>query len=160
MPREQLAELQLERLRATLSNAYDQRAAVHQRLDAAACGRTTSAAWTTSRSLPFTVKTDLRDHYPFGLFARPREQLARLHASSGTTGKPTVVGYTRDDIDNWADLMARSLYCGRRAAAATSCTTPTATACSPAGWARTTAPSASARWWCRCRAARPSARSR
>ena len=58
--------------------------------------------------LPFTVKSDLRDHYPFGMFARPSTDLARLHASSGTTGKPTVVGYTRRDIDIWAELMARS----------------------------------------------------
>jgi phenylacetate-CoA ligase len=63
------------------------------------------------RRLPFTVKTDLRDHYPFGLFARPRESLARLHASSGTTGKPTVVGYTENDLRTWADLMARSFAC-------------------------------------------------
>jgi len=62
--------------------------------------------------LPFTLKSDLRDHYPFGMFARPRNQLARLHASSGTTGKPTVVGYTAGDLDNWADLMARSLHAG------------------------------------------------
>src|SRR5574339_21960 len=63
------------------------------------------------RRLPFTLKSDLRDHYPFGLFARPREQLARLHASSGTTGKPTVVGYTAQDLATWASLMARSLAC-------------------------------------------------
>jgi phenylacetate-CoA ligase len=63
------------------------------------------------RELPFTLKTDLREHYPFGMFARPRESLARLHASSGTTGKPTVVGYTARDLDTWADLMARSMAC-------------------------------------------------
>jgi phenylacetate-CoA ligase len=63
------------------------------------------------RLLPFTLKTDLRDHYPFGLFARPRSSLARLHASSGTTGKPTVVGYTENDLRAWADLMARSFAC-------------------------------------------------
>jgi phenylacetate-CoA ligase len=63
------------------------------------------------RHLPFTVKTDLRDHYPFGMFARPRANLLRLHASSGTTGKPTVVGYTGKDLDTWADLMARSMAC-------------------------------------------------
>jgi phenylacetate-CoA ligase len=63
------------------------------------------------RHLPFTVKTDLRDHYPFGMFARPRAELLRLHASSGTTGKPTVVGYTRKDLDTWAGLMARSMAC-------------------------------------------------
>ncbi|HSN31228.1 MAG TPA: phenylacetate--CoA ligase, partial [Ideonella sp.] len=61
--------------------------------------------------LPFTLKSDLRDHYPFGLFARPVAQLSRLHASSGTTGRPTVVGYTRRDLASWADLMARSLAC-------------------------------------------------
>jgi phenylacetate-CoA ligase len=59
--------------------------------------------------LPFTTKQDLRDNYPFGMFAVPREQVVRVHASSGTTGRPTVVGYTRDDIDTWADLMARSI---------------------------------------------------
>ncbi|MCQ8780161.1 phenylacetate--CoA ligase, partial [Escherichia coli] len=58
---------------------------------------------------PFTAKQDLRENYPFGLCAVPREQVVRIHASSGTTGKPTVVGYTRRDIDNWADLMARSI---------------------------------------------------
>jgi phenylacetate-CoA ligase len=61
--------------------------------------------------LPFTLKSDLRDHYPFGMFARPLGELARLHASSGTTGKPTVVGYTRGDLDRWAELMARSTAC-------------------------------------------------
>ena len=64
------------------------------------------------RRFPFTVKDDLRQAYPFGMFAVPRDQVVRLHASSGTTGKPTVVGYTRDDIGNWADLMARSLAAG------------------------------------------------
>src|SRR5678815_1599877 len=60
---------------------------------------------------PFTMKSDLRDNYPFGMFAVPRSQLLRLHASSGTTGKPTVVGYTRADLDLWSDLMARSFAC-------------------------------------------------
>src|SRR5262249_38400085 len=60
---------------------------------------------------PFTVKGELRDNFPFGLFAVPRENLLRLHASSGTTGKPTVVGYTRADLDLWSDLMARSIAC-------------------------------------------------
>ena len=61
---------------------------------------------------PFTVKSDLRENYPFGLFAVPRQQVTRIHASSGTTGKPTVVGYTKQDIDHWADLMARSIRAG------------------------------------------------
>src|SRR5512143_1594030 len=62
--------------------------------------------------LPFTTKDDLRDNYPFGLFAVPMERVVRIHASSGTTGKPTVVGYTRRDIDTWSELMARTLSCG------------------------------------------------
>ncbi len=62
--------------------------------------------------LPFTTKEDLRDNYPFGLFAVPMERVVRIHASSGTTGKPTVVGYTRRDIDTWSELMARTLSCG------------------------------------------------
>src|SRR5258708_40302374 len=68
------------------------------------------------RRFPFTVKDDLRDHYPFGLFAVPREQVVRVHASSGTTGRPTVVGYTQRDIDTWAGLVARSIRAagGRR----------------------------------------------
>ncbi|MGC7974485.1 phenylacetate--CoA ligase, partial [Salmonella enterica] len=65
---------------------------------------------------PFTTKQDLRDHYPFGMFAVPREQVVRVHASSGTTGKPTVVGYTQNDIDTWATVVARSIRAagGRR----------------------------------------------
>ncbi len=62
------------------------------------------------RRFPFTAKADLRDNYPFGLFAVPREQVARIHASSGTTGKPVVVGYTADDLEMWAGVVARSLY--------------------------------------------------
>jgi hypothetical protein len=92
---------------------------------------------------PTTSKADLRDNYPFGMFAVPAEQVRRIHASSGTTGRPTVVGYTERDLDTWATVMARSI----RAAAggrATGCTSRTATGCSPAGWARTTAPSGSA----------------
>src|SRR5690606_2267138 len=61
------------------------------------------------RKFPFTTKQDLRENYPFGMFAVPREKIGRIHASSGTTGKPTVVGYTQGDINTWADLMARSI---------------------------------------------------
>jgi phenylacetate-CoA ligase len=109
MPREQLAKLQLERLRATLTNAYTNVPLHRKRLDAAGAKPDDIRSLDDLRRLPFTVKSDLRDHYPFGLFARPCDQLARLHASSGTTGKPTVVGYTLEDIDNWAALMARSM---------------------------------------------------
>jgi len=111
MPREALAKLQLERLRETVHNAYEHVPMHRQRLDAAGLHPDDIRGLADLQQLPFTVKTDLRDHYPFGLFARPVEELARLHASSGTTGKPTVVGYTKDDIDTWAELMARTLYC-------------------------------------------------
>ncbi len=112
MPREKLAALQLQRLRATVTNAYDNVPMHRVRLDAAGISPDDVASLADLEQLPFTRKSDLRDHYPFGLFARPRDTLARLHASSGTTGKPTVVGYTADDLNTWADLMARSLACG------------------------------------------------
>ncbi len=109
MPREQLASLQLSRLRDSVRNAYDHVPMQRARFDAAGLDPGDIRSLEDVRQLPFTVKTDLRDHYPFGMFARPTSELARLHASSGTTGKPTVVGYTRQDIAHWADLMARSL---------------------------------------------------
>ncbi len=110
MPRELLAQLQLERLQATLRSAYDTVPLHRQRLDARGIAPQDIRSLDDLTQLPFTVKTDLRDNYPFGMFTRPVEQLARLHASSGTTGKPTVVGYTAADLDTWADLMARSLH--------------------------------------------------
>jgi phenylacetate-CoA ligase len=109
MPREQLAAVQLERLRSTVRNAYDNVPMHRARLDAAGIAPDDIRSLADVQRLPFTVKTDLRDHYPYGMFARPLSGLVRLHASSGTTGKPTVVGYTKDDISNWADLMARSM---------------------------------------------------
>src|SRR5674476_791537 len=90
MPREALAELQFERLRKTLRNAYDHVALHRARMDAAGVKPEDVRSLDDLRHVPFTVKTDLRDHYPFGLFARPVSGLARLHASSGTTGKATV----------------------------------------------------------------------
>jgi phenylacetate-CoA ligase len=111
MPRERLAALQLKRLRATVKNAYENVPYHRARLDAAFIAPEDVRRLEDIRHLPFTQKTDLRDNYPFGLFARPRSSLARLHASSGTTGKPTVVGYTDNDLHTWADLMARSLAC-------------------------------------------------
>jgi phenylacetate-CoA ligase len=109
MPREELAALQLHRLRATVRNAADNVPLHRARLAEAGVKADDIRSLDDLGALPFTRKTDLRDTYPFGLFARPRESLARVHASSGTTGKPTVVGYTARDLDNWADLMARSL---------------------------------------------------
>ena len=111
MPRGKLAALQLKRLRQTVKNAYENVPLHRKRMRKLGIepGDITSLA--DLARLPFTVKADLRDHYPFGMFARPRAQLARLHASSGTTGKPTVVGYTLKDLDTWSALMARSMAC-------------------------------------------------
>ena len=81
-----------------------------ERLDAAGIGNGGIRSLDEVTRLPFTVKSDLRDHYPFGMFARKPSELARLHASSGTTGKPTVVGYTQNDLEHWSELMARSLF--------------------------------------------------
>jgi phenylacetate-CoA ligase len=111
LPREQLEKRQLKRLRATVKNAYDNVPFHRKRLDEEGIRARDIRSLRDLAGLPFTLKSDLRDHYPFGLFARPRSALARLHASSGTTGKPTVVGYTRADIATWARLMARSLAC-------------------------------------------------
>ena len=109
--REELQKLQLRRLRATLKNAAENVRLHRERMKAARIKPQDIRSLEDLRHLPFTVKTDLRDHYPFGMFARPRAELTRLHASSGTTGKPTVVGYTKKDLDTWAGLMARSMAC-------------------------------------------------
>ena len=110
MPRERLAALQLARLNATLANAYANVPVQRKRLDGAGIGAGRIERLADVARLPFSVKTDLRDHYPFGMFARKPSELARLHASSGTTGKPTVVGYTQNDLDHWSELMARSMF--------------------------------------------------
>ena len=111
-----LERMQLRRLRATVKRAFDAVPLHRRRMEAAGVTPRDVRSLDDLRALPFTLKSDLREHYPFGLFARPRAKLARLHASSGTTGKPTVVGYTRHDIALWAGLMARSLACaGARA---------------------------------------------
>jgi phenylacetate-CoA ligase len=114
--RDEIAALQLERLRATLQHAYDKVPHYRQAFDAKGVHPSDLKQLGDLAKFPFTVKKDLRDNYPYGMFAVPREQLARIHASSGTTGKPTVVGYTLKDIDNWADLVARSIRAagGRR----------------------------------------------
>ena len=108
--RDALAALQFERLRATLADAWVHVPWQRARLDAAGLHPEALRHLDDLQRLPFMVKNDLRDHYPFGLFARPVEQLARVHASSGTTGRPTVVGYTAGDLDRWSDLMARTLH--------------------------------------------------
>jgi phenylacetate-CoA ligase len=112
MPREKLAALQLERLRETVRNAYENVPLHRSRMQAIGLEPEDIRSLDDVAKLPFTLKTDLRDQYPFGMFARPREKVLRLHASSGTTGKPTVVGYTAKDLDTWSELMARSMACG------------------------------------------------
>jgi len=111
MPRGNLAALQLRRLRKSLNHAYQKVAYVRRKFEAAGVTPETLGSLADIADFPLTDKADLRDNYPFGLFAIAREQVLRLHASSGTTGKPTVVGYTRADLDLWSDLMARTLAC-------------------------------------------------
>jgi phenylacetate-CoA ligase len=111
MPRRNLAALQLRRLKKSLTYAYQKVAHTRRKFEAAGVTPDTLGSLADIAHFPFTEKADLRDTYPFGLLAVPREQVLRLHASSGTTGKPTVVGYTRADLDLWSDLMARTLAC-------------------------------------------------
>ena len=111
MPREKLRALQLKRLRQTVKNAWDHVPMHRKHMLQRGIKPGDIRSLDDLPLLPFTVKADLRDHYPFGLFAQPRETLVRLHASSGTTGKPTVVGYSEKDIATWADLMARTMAC-------------------------------------------------
>lgn len=106
---DELRALQLERLRWTVRHAYDNVPHYRKKFDAKGVHPDDLRSLADLAKFPFTAKQDLRENYPFGLFAVPREQVIRVHASSGTTGKPTVVGYTRRDIDNWADLVARSI---------------------------------------------------
>jgi len=107
--RDELAALQLARLQWSLKHAYEKVAHYRKAFDAAGARPQDLRTLADLAKFPFTVKSDLRDNYPFGMFAVPREQVVRIHASSGTTGKPTVVGYTRNDIDTWATVMARSI---------------------------------------------------
>ncbi len=108
--RDEIAALQLSRLRQSLQRAYDNSPFYKSHFDRQGVHPDDLAGLEDLARFPFTVKTDLRDNYPFGMFSVPPEKLARLHASSGTTGKPTVVGYTQNDIDMWAQVVARSIY--------------------------------------------------
>jgi phenylacetate-CoA ligase len=107
--RDELQAVQLERLKQTLRHAYENVAHYRRSFDEAGVHPDDLKTLSDLEKFPFTTKKTLRDNYPFGLFAVPREQVVRVHASSGTTGKPTVVGYTKRDIDTWADLVARSI---------------------------------------------------
>jgi phenylacetate-CoA ligase len=106
---DELRALQLERLQWSVRHAYDNGAHYRERFDAAGVHPDDLRTLEDLAKFPFLTKQDFRDHYPFGLFAVPKERIVRIHASSGTTGKPTVVGYTQQDIDTWAGLVARSI---------------------------------------------------
>jgi phenylacetate-CoA ligase len=108
-PRAELQKLQLERLRWSLSHAYQNVARYRQKFDAAGAKPEDCRSLADLARFPFTTKADLRETYPFGMFAVPMDRIVRIHASSGTTGKPTVVGYTAKDIDTWSHVMARSM---------------------------------------------------
>ena len=129
LSRAELEALQLDRLRDTLRAAYDKVPHYRHAFDQAGAHPDDLTTLADIARFPFTTKADLRENYPFGMFAVPREEVARIHSSSGATGKPTVVGYTRADLDTWAELMARSIRAagGRPGDVSTS---PTATGCS------------------------------
>ncbi|MGC1386632.1 MAG: phenylacetate--CoA ligase PaaK [Steroidobacteraceae bacterium] len=116
MGRCELEALQLERLRFALNHAYTNNPCYRRSFDAAGVGPQDLRSLEDLARFPFTTKADLRTAYPYGFFAVPMDRIARVHASSGTTGKPTVVGYTRDDIATWSNLVARSIRAagGRR----------------------------------------------
>ena len=106
---DELRALQLQRLKWSLAHAYANSPVYKAKFDEAGVHPDDLQQLSDLSKFPFTTKKDLRDSYPFGMFAVPREQVVRIHASSGTTGKPTVVGYTQKDIDTWADVVARSI---------------------------------------------------
>lgn len=107
--RDEISALQLERMKWSLAHAYNNVPFYKGKFDAAGVHPDDLKSLSDLAKFPFTVKQDLRDNYPFGMFAVPREQISRIHGSSGTTGQPTVVGYTARDIDTWATVVARSL---------------------------------------------------
>ncbi|WP_329535511.1 phenylacetate--CoA ligase [Streptomyces sp. NBC_01450] len=109
LTREQLRELQLDRLRATLRHAYDNVELYRKKFDEAGVKPDDCRSLADLSRFPFTTKADLRETYPFGMFAVPMADVRRIHASSGTTGRPTVVGYTENDLSMWADMIARSI---------------------------------------------------
>ena len=107
--RDEIAALQTRRLKQTLAHAYATVATTRKKFDAAGVHPDDLKTLDDLARFPFTTKQDLRDNYPYGMFAVPMRDIVRIHASSGTTGKQTVVGYTKNDIDMWAGIMARSL---------------------------------------------------
>jgi len=140
LPAAQLRELQLRRLKAVVERAYEHVALFRERMNERDLTPARIESLSDVSRLPFTVKTDLRDTYPFGLFASPMSEIVRLHASSGTTGKPIVVAYTQEDIQVWSSVMLRTFAAAVATVALTppgsiaeiSSRTPTATGCLPA----------------------------
>ena len=110
MSRKDMQQLQLERLKYTVKYAYDNVPFYTKKFDAIGLKPEHIQTLKDIEKIPFTTKTDLRDNYPFDLFAAPMEKIVRLHASSGTTGKPIVVGYTAADLDMWSECIARIIY--------------------------------------------------
>ncbi|RJR32714.1 MAG: phenylacetate--CoA ligase [Deltaproteobacteria bacterium] len=111
-PREELRALQLQRLQAVVSRVYHMVPFYRRRLDEAGVKPEDIRSLDDLHRIPYTTKQDIRDNYPFAMFAAPMDQIVRIHASSGTTGKPTPVAYTQRDIDMWAEMMARTLAAG------------------------------------------------
>ncbi|MFZ1859524.1 MAG: phenylacetate--CoA ligase, partial [Candidatus Competibacter sp.] len=109
LPREELRELQVRRLRATVERCYQTVKYYRDAMDELGVRPSHIQSVADVRLLPFTKKENLRENYPFGMFAVPMDQVVRIHASSGTTGKPAVVGYTANDMEVWANVVARSL---------------------------------------------------
>jgi len=112
MPRSKREEIQFERLKATVKRCYENVPFYRKKFDEVGIKPEDIKSLDDLEKLPFTTKDDLRENYPFGMFAVPMDRIVRIHASSGTTGKPTVVGYTKHDIEVWAEVMARTLGCG------------------------------------------------
>ena len=112
LEREEMEELQLERLRETVARVYDKVAPYRKKMDEAGVKPEDIKSLADLAKLPFVTKQDLRDNYPFGLFAVPKDELVRIHASSGTTGKPTVVGYTQGDLETWTECVSRIACAG------------------------------------------------
>ena len=112
LPREQLTAMQLHRLQVTIGRAYDHVSLLRERMDAKGVKPADIRTLADLARVPFTVKTDLRDTYPYGLCASPLADIVRLHVSSGTTGKPTVVAYTQNDLTVWQQVVVRALDAG------------------------------------------------
>jgi len=107
LPRQEIENIQFTRLKETLKRVYEKVPAYRKKMEQAGISCEDIMELKDLRKLPFTTKQDLRDNYPFGLFTVPKKDLVRIHASSGTTGKPTVVGYTRKDLQIWTECVSR-----------------------------------------------------